>query len=233
MNSISLQNISVYNRFTYAHIAVDGVPLPHYINRWTKASDSDTLKNAIFSGSWGAEELCCAWASDLDFDYCNRFMTELLYSHKDMTVPLLLCDDDRDFSCTVITADIRFSGETVYMDRISLFNRTNNMNELGFGIAYSDSYTEDDWKMWGELGCPYKLWEVGSSVWTEWVKANWENEGMRRLKNYFFPEYQKKENLLTIGEPYWQFDRTQYDKIIDFYQSGNFRNAEIPNELKG
>ena len=232
-NNLSVINVpfidTLGKKYTCACLAVDGKTVGKYLDEQAAGKQMEIFEH------YTAEKLACAWSPGLDFEYCDRFMSELLNSHKNMVIPYLLCDDDMDFSCLVITADIRYDGDYVYLDKLSSVNHSKSDDEREYGIAYSDAYTDEDWKMWKEMDCPAELWEVGSKVWKKWIKENWQDEQLRRLRNYFFPYIQNPEHLNLIAEPKWKFERSRFEEIIAFYQSvkTNELNCAIPDKLKG
>ncbi|MBQ7783100.1 MAG: hypothetical protein IJ368_03945 [Oscillospiraceae bacterium] len=222
LNRLSLVNIPLktpngnYNDF--AHLSVDGVPVPFYINECVKRSQNERL----ISECSRCEELACAWSPELDFPYCDYFMTEILRQHRDMTIPYLLCPEDCDFSCITITVDVRFEKSFVYLDKI--------------GLADYASHIERKWTSENSLSCRFILPEhIKANVpyEIEEVFGTWEDERLHSLRYELFPFWQETENIITIAEPHWKFDRHTFEEIIAFYQAGNHMNATIPNDLKG
>lgn len=222
INKISVVNIPLKSRrlpYTYVHIAVDDIPVPAYINYQIRSSETQWLFDGIIRGDEGAEGLAAAWTRCLDADFYDYFMSELLDSHKDMTIPILVCDDDLDFSCTTITADVRFDGDFVYWDKIGLvrFKKVREHDKFGYFRGFEISEETED-------NIPDEIPDIFGD--------KHQNIMLHKLRYEYFPSWQEPDNIVTISDPGWKFDRERYDRIIKFFRSVNFYDANIPNYLR-
>ena len=221
VNKISVVNIPLKSRkrpCIYLHIAVDGVPVPEYINRCIRSSGDSERFNGIIRGDEGAEGLASAWSKCLDGEFYDYFMSELLLSHRDMTIPILVCDDDLDFDCITITADVRFDKDHVYWDKIGLvrFKKVREHDKFGYFRGFEISEET-------EYNIPDEIPGV--------FENDHQNIMLHKLRYEYFPSWQEPDNIVTIGKPGWKFDREHYDRVIGFFQSVQFYDASIPDDL--
>ena len=89
--------------------------------------------------------------------------------------PILICPEDLDFSCIVIVADVIKTDDKVIWRKIGMVNHSNESfeQEKRSGILYVDSYTKEDWELYGDN---IALTDVDSPEWRKWVGDNWNDE---------------------------------------------------------
>lgn len=220
INRLEVKNIPLYNyrnkRFicTEAQPVIDGIPLGEHINIWAE-------KNGIYEiKGYDCKLLQSTLVPELDDEYCNRFMEMLLKKREAAVIPVMVCDDDRDFSCLILTVRLRFDNSFVYWDEIG-YVCGKREDDRAFGISYIEGYSERDWELYGNN---IALEEPLSSEWKKWVEANTDEELFRRLVNYHFPFWQKRENVETIFRPQWKFKLDTYEKMLCFFRKGCVRN---------
>ena len=143
-------------------------------------------------------------------------MDWILSLRSSTVVPILVCDADQDFTCDVIVAHMRFDEKYAYLDEISLVNNSLLGDDRCYGIADFGAYSDEDWEKYGTT---IAFEKVGSPKWNEWVSENFQEEMFRRLKNYYYPFIQNKDNLISICKPHYQFDRTEYEEMLRFYDN--------------
>ena len=121
INRLEIKNIPLYNYWSGEYLCseaqpvIDGIPLGDHIN--------NALKNSSVRLDYDCKLLRLTFYHGLEFEYCDRFMEKLLSLKSDAVIPILLCDDDTDFTCTVITAKIRYSDNSVFWDSIGLVSQ--------------------------------------------------------------------------------------------------------------
>lgn len=141
-------------------------------------------------------------------------------------LPLLLCEEDLDFSCIVIVVKVEKTEDFVYWNKIGYVLHENEdvEEEKKRGILYTDSYSEEDWERYGDN---IALESVNSPLWKNWISENWDEELYRRRVNYTLPYYQTEGNICWIKDVDWVFDRTEYNKMVN-----SFREFQIMERLK-
>lgn len=84
------------------------------------------------------------------------------------------------------------------------------------GILCLESYTEGDWETYGDnIACE----SCDSREYRQWVSAHWEEELIRRRRNYTMPYMQKEENIKWIARADWKFARAEYDRMVEAYRN--------------
>lgn len=136
-----------------------------------------------------------------------------------VSLPVLICPDDMDFSCTVIVAKVIYTEDEVIWDRIGIVNRSNwNITEWRkSGIRNIGSWSVDDWNMYGDRFNLHDLWD---SQWEGWISNNWKEEETRRLCDYVHQYFNKEENVDWFHNiPKLVFGKEEYQKCIEkFYE---------------
>lgn len=188
---------------------IDGKPLYEYIMEWYK------LQNCLPEDIPFApvDMLEVTWTNEYDFEGDARFMKYILEKDSAIT-PILSCPDDFDFSCIIIVAEVKKYDKSVVWKRLGRVNHSGEdfEEEKRSGILYLESYTEEDWDMYGDN---IALENVDSYEWREWISKNWSEELYRRRVNYTFPYYQNEKNIMWFAECNFEFDRAEYDSIIE------------------
>ncbi|MGN0696579.1 MAG: hypothetical protein ACI4J5_07450 [Oscillospiraceae bacterium] len=215
MNRLEIKNAALFNYWDgrylchEAQIVIDGVFLGDYI-------DSAVRKEKL-QYDYDSKLLALTFSPGLDFEYCDRFMEKILAEHREAVIPILLCDGDMDFTCTTVTAKMRFDESYAYWDEIGFVTGNYwSLDDRAYGISYTESYSDEDWQRYGDN---IALEKVGSPKWRDWVSENFQEEHYRRLCNGYYPFLQRKENIKVFAEPHWKFCLSAYGKMLDFFRS--------------
>ena len=174
MDEIELRETEIQDGWRDNVFFINGKPLYEYFQEWT-----DIYK---------PEQLAVCWTEYLDHDSYVRFERYCL-SKDHANVPILICPDDRDFSCTVIVTEVIKSDNTITWKRIGLVDNTNWSleDEIKSGSLTADTYTNQEWAI----------------------------ELYQRLINYTFPYYQEDKNINWFSKCSFVFDREKYEKLVE------------------
>ena len=114
-------------------VAIDGMPLPELLDRNTENTIDERLSSFIKPFM----TLFPAWSFDLDWEGDIRFVWDVLNMEK-APVPILMCEDDADFSCIVVVVDVEKTKDYVYWNRIGYVNHDNESfeDEKLHGMGY-------------------------------------------------------------------------------------------------
>jgi len=52
----------------------------------------------------------------------------------------------------------------------------------------------------------------------EWISKNWDEELLRRHRNYTKPYVQQEENIIWIKDTKWVFEVWEYNEMIEKYR---------------
>lgn len=221
MNTITMEPLKTLYDYGEYYWLIDGKPVVWYLDEAVKAGKCPRLE--AFGSLLG---LLPAWTGELEWQAENRFIWELIDSEECLNVPILVCEDDCDLSCIVIVARIRKEKDTVHWEKLGCLSheREDFGQEKRSGILYLEAYTEEDWEKYGDnIACE----PFGSPEYWQWVSANWDEELLRRRRNYTNPYMQEDENIDWIIEPYWKFDRNEYEQMVENYRELQKRTIEI------
>lgn len=206
MNKIDMQYIKTIYNYAEHYFIIDGKVITQYIDEYNKNI------NTSFLG------LMPAWTGKLEYEDENCIIWEMIDSKaNNINIPILVCEDDCDLSCTVVIVKIRKSDKFVYWDKIGFLNHKNHNNEKYFksGILHLESYTDEDWEKYGSN---IALAEYGSWEWKKWVSQNWQEERRRRNKNYIYPFIQNENNIDWFKSVNWVFDINQYNNVVEKFR---------------
>lgn len=192
-------------------VAIDGIALPELLDERTKESTDKRLKTIIKP----FDNLFPAWSFDLDRDGDVRFVWKVL-SMENAPVPILMSEDDTDFSSIVIVAEVEKTKDYVYWNRIGYVNHDKESfnEEKRSGILFTETYSDDDWEKYGDN---IALEELDSEKWCKWISENWEEELYRRRMNYTLPYYRAEGSITWFLETDWEFERSEYEAMLDKY----------------
>ena len=192
-------------------VAIDGMPLPELLDRNTENTIDERLSSFIKPFM----TLFPAWSFDLDWEGDIRFVWDVLNMEK-APVPILMCEDDADFSCIVVVVDVEKTKDYVYWNRIGYVNHDNESfeDEKLHGILFTEAYSDEDWEKYGDN---IALEDVDSDNWCQWISDNWEEELYRRRMNYTLPYYRKEGSITWFMETDWEFARSEYEEMLDKY----------------
>lgn len=211
MNHIEVKNIQTPYGYKDNYWSIDGKALPEYLSIWALESQDEYLKSiGAFSG------LCPAWSKELDWAGDIRFVWKLIEMDS-AVLPLLLCEDDLDFSCIVIVVEVEKTKNFVYWNRIGyvLHENENFEEEKKNGILNTNFYSDEDWEKYGDN---IALENVDSPLWKQWISDNWEEELYRRRMNYTLPFWQTEGNVCWIKDVGWVFDKSEYEQMVNTFR---------------
>lgn len=222
MNRIEVKPLVSNYGYEQNDFVIDGKDLPEYLNEIRKnPANSMDEKNSIKE----LDGLCPAFSKELLFDGEKRWVWAL--AEKDEAIlPIYVCEEDLDFSCIVIVADVKKTKDCVCWRRIGFVQHKNEnrKEEILHGILYHEAYTDEDWKKYGSN---IALEDPESADFWNWVSENWSEELFRRRMNYTSKCYEKEGSVCWFAQPDWVFDRAEYEEMLK-----NFRAAEYPEELE-
>lgn len=212
MNTIDVQPVTTIYGYPESYWIIDGKPLIQYLDEYVHDGKCPALER--FGSLLG---LLPAWSGELEWPAENRFIWEMIDSPEVLNIPLLVCEDDCDLSCIVILARIRKTEDFVFWDKVGLLRHENEDFELEqrAGIANLDSYSEEDWERYGGN----IAWEeFGSREFANWVSENWQEELLRRRRNYTLPYMQRDDNIFWIEDVHWVFAAGQYNTMVEKFR---------------
>ena len=83
------------------------------------------------------------------------------------------------------------------------------------GILCLEAYSDQDWEEYGDnIACE----QFDSPEYRKWVSEHWDEELIRRRRNYTKPYMQREENITWICSPLWQFERKEYERMVEDYR---------------
>ena len=212
MNKIKISYVkTIYNYLEYCW-TIDDKLIVEYLDFYTKKGLCPKLKSmGTMMG------LMNAWTGQLLWKPDNDFIWELIDCKQDINLPILVCEDDCDLNCIVIMVSIRKTDKFVYWDKIGLLNHENEDfdKKKQSGILYLDAYTEEDWEKYGDN---IATENYNSHEYKKWVSENWEEEIIRRHRNYTKPYMQQNGNIYWIKNTNWKFDINKKKKMVEQYR---------------
>lgn len=212
MNKLDVQYIKTCHEYSEYYWMIDNKPIVEYLDEYVKEGLCPELEK--FGTMLG---LLPAWTGELEWKSDNDFIWELVDNKQDLNIPILVCEDDCDLNCIVIMVHARFTEAYVYWDRIGLLNHENEdfEKEKESGILYLEAYTDEDWKKYGSnIACE----KSNTMEYREWISKNWDEELLRRRRNYTKPYMQQEENIIWIKDTKWVFDVWEYNEMIEKYR---------------
>lgn len=211
MNHIKVQKIQTPHGYKDNYWIIDGKALTEYLDKWAAEVQDEYLKSiGSFSG------LYPAWNKELDWAGDTRFIWKLIEMDS-VILPILLCEEDLDFSCIVIVVEVEKTKDFVYWNRIGyvLHENENFEEEKKNGILNTNAYSDRDWEKYGDN---IALESVNSPLWKQWISDNWDEELYRRRMNYTLPFYQTEGNVCWIKNVEWVFDKSEYDQMVKMFR---------------
>lgn len=80
---------------------------------------------------------------------------------------------------------------------------------------FTEAYTDEDWKKCGSNIAS----EKGNTMeYREWISKNWDEELLRRRRNYTKLYVQQEENIIWIKDTKWVFEVWEYNEMIEKYR---------------
>ncbi len=164
-----------------------------------------------------------AWGRQLLWLHECNYIWELLCQQQGVrNIPILLCGDDLDFSCTILLAQTRFSQDSVCWEKIGerLLENWALTDELRSGILHTESWSEADWANYGSS----LAWcQPNDLIWQQWIHAHWQDESDRRIRNYTHPYLQRPENIGWLPVPALTFPKDEYLRCVAHFRSALYR----------
>ncbi len=196
MNKIQTAFIESYNQRILS-LLIDGVPLDQYI--------------ADIAGDPSYRNLWSAWLPLNDMQE-EKYIKTLLQKQMDCNIPVLLCPDDMDLSCTIIVAKICHQQNTVRWDAPGLV-RSDNWNRqiwVNSGIRDIKNWSDEDWNRYGDMA----WWDTDDERWDDWCAGHWAEEIERRLWNYEHLYLNDDTNIEWFEGCELIFDRKEYEDCV-------------------
>lgn len=205
----AVRTIYPYEEFYWI---IDGKPIVSCLEHWVRSGKCPDLE--VFGSLMG---LLPAWSGQLLWAAENRFVWEMVDSPATQNVPLLVCEDDCDFSCIVILVRIRKTADFVYWEKLGLLNHDHEdfEREKRSGILCLDAYTDEDWERYGDNIATERC---DSREYRQWISEHWDEELIRRRRNYTLPYMQDERNVRWIASPGWKFSRAEYDRMTEDFR---------------
>lgn len=199
MDELELRETEIQEGWRDNVFFINGKPLYEYFQEWTDMRSPDLL--------------AVCWSEKVDYKGDTRFVRYCL-SLEHANVPILMCPDDMDFSCTVIVAEVIKTEKTVTWNRIGSVLRTNWKleDEQRSGVLMVEKYSDEDWERFGDT---FVYANVYSPEYQKYVSENWNDELYRRRMNHTFPFYQEDKNIKWFSKCSFVFDRTKYEKLVE------------------
>lgn len=144
-----------------------------------------------------------------------RYIKELVRKKIDCNFPLLICDCDLDFSCTVAVVKVKFCencvkwekiGNMAGRDRKAFFEEYRNS-----GIRRVEDWSDDDWQKYG--GIAYDLLH-DDYFFNDWCAKNWKEELYRRCWGYYHKYFNNDNNINWLKELDYKFQLSDYQKFF-------------------
>lgn len=208
MNYITVKDIQTQYHYYESYWIIDGIPIVNYLEQYK--TDSLNWFGSLL-------ELLPTWSGKLIWQWENDFVWEMIDNEEECNIPILVCEEDCDFSCIVIIAHIRKTENIVYWDKIGLLDKSNidSQEYRESGILCLENYTDEDWEKYGDNIAT----ECYDSVeYWKWVSENNYEENIRRLRNYLKPYMQKEQNIEWIWSPHWEFELKNYETMVEQYR---------------
>ncbi len=165
-------------------------------------------------------EYCFGLVSSL----CNenqgevRYIKELVSRKIDCNFPLLICDCDLDFSCTVVVVKVKFCGDCVKWEKIGVAAGKEKRYSKAFfekyrnsGIRQVEYWTDDDWQKYGDIA--YDLIK-DDYFFDDWCAKNWQEELYRRCWGYYHKYFNNDDNVDWEKELDYKFQPDEYQEFF-------------------
>lgn len=153
------------------------------------------------------------WGDD-SYDIEEKFyLFDLLMNQIESNVPILLCPDDFDFSCTIVVVKIKYLEDSVLWENL--------------GIVKKDNFSLDEWKQsgyqnlktwsiedWDTYGDDYAVLGINDPKWHILWSKEWKEENKRRIYNYWHQYFNDDENIEWINNCQYIFEKDDYVSTV-------------------
>lgn len=203
MNTILLKKISTEYSNEHLGIFINNILLDKYLY--------DITNEKLFKG------LISAWYNELYNKNEENYIKKILQLEtvEGLNIPILLCPDDLDFSCTIIVAKIKYQENTVVWEKVGKVNHNKNNSDKWkeSGIKNIDTWTNEDWLKFGDK---FDVTNLLDDQWDKWIAENWNEEEERRIKNYTHSYFNNDENISWFNSiPKLTFDKKEFQRVIN------------------
>ncbi len=167
-----------------------------------------------------------AWLT-LDNTSEQEYIWEILsqVDIKGLSVPILLCPDDMDLSCTIIVAKVFYTHNEVIWDKIGIVNKENwsITDWRKSGIRNTNNWLDDDWGRYCKLVDISDIWDKS---WEIWISNNWAYEESMRVKYYTHSYLNNDNNVEWFSDiPKFSFNKIEYLECIERFRIELLNNA--------
>ena len=118
MNTLEAKLVKTCYGYDEFYWVIDGQPITAYLEQHRPQS---------LSAFGSLSGLLPTWSGKLIWQWENDLIWEMVLSEEELNVPILVCEDDCDLSCIVITVHIRKTETMVYWDRIGRVDHSHLM----------------------------------------------------------------------------------------------------------
>lgn len=144
-----------------------------------------------------------------------QYIKELVSKKTECNFPLLICDCDCDFHCTVAVVKVKFCDNCVIWEKIGIVmsgnSRTFFENYRNSGIRRVEDWTDEDWQKYGDIA--YDLIQ-DDYFFHDWCSKNWQEELYRRCWGYYHKYFNNDENIDWVSGLDLKFEINEYQKFF-------------------
>lgn len=147
-----------------------------------------------------------------------RYIKELVSKKIDCNFPILICNCDCDFNCTVAVVKVSFCENSVIWERIGFVMKPVVRNSSTFfknyrnsGIRRVEDWIDEDWQKYGDIA--YDLLQ-DDYFFNDWCSKNWQEELYRRCWGYYHKYFNNDENIDWVSKLDLKFELNEYQKFF-------------------
>ncbi|MDE7365420.1 MAG: hypothetical protein K2N27_11205 [Ruminococcus sp.] len=147
-----------------------------------------------------------------------RYIKELISRKLDCNFPILICDCDCDFHCTIAVVKAKFCDDCVKWEKIGIVSGKEKTDRKVFfekyrnsGIRRVEDWTDKDWEKYGDIA--YDLLQ-DDNFFDDWCGKNWQNELYRRCWGYYHKYFNNDNNIDWTSELDYKFQMNEYQKFF-------------------
>ncbi|MGC6768265.1 hypothetical protein [Enterococcus sp. LJL51] len=158
-------------------------------------------------------QLSFVWDQKLYSLQETNYIQKQLRNKADGNIPLLLCPDDWDFSCTIVVVKVKHYADHTCWEKIGYVSRENYSFEKMMRSGYMDysTWTAGDFENYSE---DYFFKSAPDIKWDTLWSQVWPEEERRRIWNYLHPFFNDDHNISWLTDLNWTFERSLYDHFI-------------------
>lgn len=169
---------------------------------------------AEIMGSNDYRMLIPAWLpfySDHQGDHEQIFVWEMLDDLKDgMMLPLLMCPDDRDLRCDVITVKIRLTDKEIIFD--GMYRKTGRYSHTQFRNTLREDLSDDD--------CVDLYVNYGGSDddFQHWTDDHWVSHMKQRVDAFYSRYFADENNFTLIDSRQYVFSKKNFYSCVEIFR---------------